>query len=255
MTRACGWAKVRLIPTALESPPQTAGPVKDKAPLGVACRGGVGAAARWAVVAPSACGAEGVFRVCGSERGMRVARGKVGTARLEAKAAVVGDVASRLREASATVVVDFRGLNVGDDGELRRKLRGAGVEYRVLKNTVVTRAARDAGIEGLEGMLRGPTAVAFSEADPTAAARELLAFAKDHQQLVVKGGVLDGQVIGPQQVEALAAVPPREVLLTQVAVALSGPLVAMARVLAAPLRDLATVTEQLAKQRDSAGAA
>ncbi len=186
---------------------------------------------------------------------MRVARGKVGTARLEAKAAAVDEVASRLRDSSATVVVDYRGLNVGDDGELRRRLRGAGVEYRVLKNTIVTRAARGAGIEGLDGMLYGPTAVAFSGQDPTAAARELLGFAKDHQQLVVKGGVLDGQVIGPQQVEALAAVPSREVLLTQVAVALNGPLVAMARVLAAPLRDLVTVTDQLAKQRDSAGAA
>lgn len=186
---------------------------------------------------------------------MRVARGKVGSARLEAKAAAAGDVASKLRDSSATVVVDYRGLNVGDDGELRRRLRGAGVEYRVLKNTLVTRAARAAGIEGLEGMLRGPTAVAFSQADPTAAARELLGFAKDHQEVVVKGGVLDGHVIGPEQVQALAAVPARDVLLTQVAVALSGPLVAMARVLAAPLRDLVTVTDQLAKQRDSAGAA
>ncbi len=179
-------------------------------------------------------------------------RGKVGTATLELKQRTVAEVATRLREAPSTVVVDYRGLNVGEDAELRRKLRAARVEYRVIKNTLVTRAAAEVGLDGLDDVLRGPTAMAFSLEDPTAAARELTAFAKDHQKLQVKGGVLEGRVIGADQIKALADLPPREVLLAQVAAAFAAPLVKTATLFAAPLRALVTVTDQLAKTRDGA---
>ena len=179
-------------------------------------------------------------------------KGKVGTAALEVKQRTVAEVATRLREAPATVVVDYRGLNVGEDAELRRKLRAARVEYRVIKNTLVTRAAAEVGLDGLDDVLRGPTAMAFSLEDPTAAARELTAFAKDHANLEVKGGVLEGRVIGADQIKALAELPSREVLLAQVAAALAGPLVKTATLFGAPMRALVTVTDQLAKSRGGA---
>ncbi len=179
-------------------------------------------------------------------------KGKVATATRELKERTVAEVSSRLREAPATVLVDYRGLNVSEDAELRRKLRAARVEYRVLKNTLVTRAAAELGLGGIDGLLRGPTAVAFSLEDPTAAARELTAFAKDHQNLQVKGGVLEGRVIGPDEVKALADLPSREVLLASVAAALAGPLVKTVTLFGAPMRALVTVTDQLAKSREGA---
>lgn len=174
--------------------------------------------------------------------------------RQRVKEETVGRVAERLRASASTVVVDYRGLTVIEDGELRRRLKSAGVEYRVLKNTLVTRAAAGVGLPELDAVLRGPTAVAFSGSDPVAAARELSAFAKDHQNLQVKGGVLEGRVIGPEQVQALADLPPRQTLLAQVAAALNSPLVATATLFTAPLRALVTVTDQLAQARGEAGA-
>lgn len=179
-------------------------------------------------------------------------KGKVGMAVRETKERTVAEVATHLREAPSTVIVDYRGLNVGEDADLRRKLRAARVEYRVIKNTLVTRAAAEVGLSELDGILRGPTAMAFSLEDPTAAARELMAFAKDHQALQVKGGVLEGRVLGPDQVKALADLPTREVLLAQVAAAFAAPLVKTATLFAAPLRALVNVTDQLAKSREGA---
>ena len=179
-------------------------------------------------------------------------KGKVATATRELKERTVAEVAAHLREAPATVVVDYRGLNVTEDAELRRKLRAARVEYRVIKNTLVTRAAAEVGLSELDSVLRGPTAIAFSLEDPTAAARELTAFAKDHQNLQVKGGVLEGRVLGPDEVKALADLPTRDVLLAQVAAALAAPLVQTVTLFAAPMRALVTVTDQLAKSRGGA---
>lgn len=172
----------------------------------------------------------------------------VGTAR-QAKAQIVHEVAERLGQSASVVIVDYRGLKVGDDFELRRRLRAARVEYRVLKNTLVRLAAAQVGVEGLDHLLEGPTAVAFSVDDPTVGPRELLAFAKDHEQLQFKGGLLNGQVLDAARVQALATLPSREVLLAQVAGALAAPLVATATVLSAPLRGLAVATRRLAEQR------
>ncbi len=179
-------------------------------------------------------------------------KGQVGAAIRRAKEETVADVGRRLRSAPSTVVVDYRGLNVGDDAALRRRLRGAGVEYRVVKNTLLDRAAREQGLDGMDALLRGPTAVAFSLADPTAAARELAQFAKDHEQVQFKGGVLGGRVIGPEAVRALAELPSRETLLARVAGAFAAPLAATASVLGAPIRALATAADQLAKAREAA---
>jgi len=174
-------------------------------------------------------------------------RGKVGLANRQAKETTITEVAARLRSAPASVVLDYRGLTVADDAELRRRLRAAAVDYRVVKNSLVQLAARQAGVLGLDDLLRGPTALAFSLEDPVSAARELAQFVREHQQISLKGGVLEGRVIDPDQVRALAELPSRHALLGRLAGALAGPLAATAAVLGAPLRAFATVTDQLAQ--------
>ncbi len=183
-----------------------------------------------------------------------MARGQVGTATRIQKERTVAQVAERLNGAASTVVLDYRGLKVAEDTELRRRLRAAHVEYRIVKNSLIGLAGQQAGVTGLDGMLQGPTAVAFSDGDPTAGPRELVAFAKDHQSLTLKGGVLGGRVLAAADVSALATLPSREVLLARVAAALASPLVATATVLGAPLRQLASLTDQLAKARGGAAA-
>ena len=179
-------------------------------------------------------------------------KGATATATRRAKEETVAHMGERLRGSAATVVVDYRGLDVAADSDLRRRLRQAGVEYRVVKNTLLWRAAEETGLAELEPLLSGPTAVAFSPEDPTVAARELAQFARDHQQMQFKGGVLAGRVIGPDDVRALAELPSREVLLARLAGALAGPLVATATVLGAPMRALATATQQLQAAREGA---
>jgi large subunit ribosomal protein L10 len=176
----------------------------------------------------------------------------VGSARRE-KERVVGDVADRLGRAASVVIVNYRGLKVSEDFELRRRLRAARVDYRIVKNTLVSLATRQAGVDDVDELLRGPTAIAFSMEDPTAGPRELLAFAKDHQSLEFKGGLLGGRVIAASGVTALADLPSREVLLARVAGALASPLVATATVLGAPMRGLAALTLALAQQRQERG--
>ncbi len=171
------------------------------------------------------------------------------------KEQAVAMLAEELRRAAACVVVDYRGLRVAEEGELRRQMREAGVSYRVVKNTLMELAARDAGVDGLEETLRGPTAVAISRSDPAAAARLLAQFARDHPALQFKGGVVEGRVVGAAEVRALAELPSREVLLAQVAGGLAAPLALVAAVLAAPLRGLLGVTEQLARRGGAAAGA
>lgn len=180
-----------------------------------------------------------------------MAGGAVGAAR-RAKERTVDEIAARLGQAASVVIVSYRGLKVAEDFELRRRLRDVRVEYRVLKNTLVRLAAARVGVEGVDHLLQGPTAIAFSLEDPTSGPRELVAFAKTHERLQFKGGLLEGQAIDAERVQALATLPSREVLLARVAAALASPLVATATVLSAPLRGLAIATRQLAEQRGGA---
>lgn len=155
------------------------------------------------------------------------------------KAKLVEELAGKLRKAKSVVLTDYRGLTVKQDTALRSKLRAVGVEYRVAKNTLVERAAQDAGVEGLATYLTGPTAFAFGYADPVAPAKVLADFAKEHKILELKGAILEGKVVGPEGAKRLAAIPPREVLLAQVLAAFQSPLTGMASLLQAPMRNLA----------------
>ena len=148
---------------------------------------------------------------------------------LEQKKQIVADLAQKLKGACAGVVVDYKGITVAEDTALRKELREAGVHYAVVKNTLLGRAAQEAGLEGLKAVLEGTTAVAVSENDHTAAARILSKFAESHENFHLKSGFLDGQVIDLSTIESLAKLPTREVLLATVLGAFNAPIAAFAR--------------------------
>ncbi|KPU42643.1 50S ribosomal protein L10 [Oxobacter pfennigii] len=131
------------------------------------------------------------------------------------KEAMVQEIKDKLTKAQTVIMADYRGLTVEEDTELRRKFREAGVEYKVLKNTLTSIAAKEAGIEGLDAYLAGPTSFAFGYDDATAPARILNDFAKDHKKLELKGGLVQGKLFNVDNVKELATIPPREVLIAK----------------------------------------
>lgn len=135
---------------------------------------------------------------------------------IEMKKAVVAEIKEKLAAAKSVVLIDYRGLTVAEVTELRNQCRKAGVEYAVLKNTMVNLAAKEVGIEGLEAFLKGPTAVAFGMEDAVAPAKVLTEFIKKTKKTEVKCGLLDGQILDAAGVEALAAIPSREVLIAKI---------------------------------------
>lgn len=130
------------------------------------------------------------------------------------KQALVSEIKEKIAASTSIVVTDYRGLRVDEVTELRNKLRNEGVEYKVLKNNLVRRACAESGIEGMEDVLKGPTAVAFS-ADAVAPAKIIFEFLKKHKNLEVKGGLLDGKAMSVEQLDALAKIPSKEALLSQ----------------------------------------
>ncbi len=135
---------------------------------------------------------------------------------LELKKAAVAQIKEKLTTAQSVVLVDYRGLNVAEVTELRKQFRAAGVEYAVLKNSLVGIAAKEAGIEGLDSILEGPTALAFGMTDAVAPAKIIAEFAKKNDKLKVKAGILDGAILDVAGVEKLSAIPSREVLIAKV---------------------------------------
>ncbi|WP_100405984.1 50S ribosomal protein L10 [Bacillus solitudinis] len=162
---------------------------------------------------------------------------------LEQKQQVVSDIATKLRESKSTIVVDYRGLNVAEVTELRKQLREAGVEFKVYKNSLARRATAEAELTDLDANLVGPTAIAFSVDDVIAPAKILNEFAKKHDALELKAGVIEGRVASVEEVKALAELPSREGLLSM-----------LANVLQAPMRGLALVTKAVAEQKEEQGA-
>lgn len=140
-----------------------------------------------------------------------------------AKVSTVAEIADKFRNSTAAVVTEYRGLTMSQLTELRRSL-GQDSAYTVAKNTLVKRAAADAGVEGLDDLFSGPTAVAFVSGEPVDAAKKLRDFAKAHPLLVIKGGLLDGKALTPNDVNKLADLESREVLLGKLAGAMLGTL-------------------------------
>ncbi len=164
----------------------------------------------------------------------------------------VAAIKEKVGSAIVTILADYRGLNVAEMTELRRKLRAAGVEIRVVKNTLTRRAARELGLEGLEPFLEGPTAAAFSPTDPVIPAKILTEVMRTSKTFQIKGGVLQGRVIGEEGIKALADLPSREQLLARVVGGFQAPLAGLVNVLAGNIRNLAYVIEAIRKQKEAA---
>jgi large subunit ribosomal protein L10 len=164
------------------------------------------------------------------------------------KVAAVGEIADEFRGASASVVTEYRGLSVAQLTALRRAL-GPDVTYRVAKNTLVKRAAQDAGVDGLDALLTGPTAIAFVTGEPVDAAKALRDFAKANQALVIKGGFMDGNALSVDEVNRIADLESREVLLAKLAGAMKGNLSKAAGLFAAPASQVARLAQALADKR------
>lgn len=162
------------------------------------------------------------------------------------KVAAVAELATRFSSSAGVVLTEYRGLSVKALKELRRSL-GDEASYSVSKNTLTTIAAREAGVDGIEEHLVGPTAIAFIDGDPVVVAKGLRDFARTNPQLVIKGGVLDGKFMGPEEVRKLADLESREVLLAKVAGALQGVLQQAVSLAAAPLSQAARLFAALEK--------
>lgn len=168
------------------------------------------------------------------------------------KVAVVEEVKEKLQRGQCVVLTDYRGLDVKEITELRRRLREVGVEFKVLKNTLTLIAAKECGLDELEPYLEGPTAVAFGYDDPVVGAKVISDFAKEHADLEVKGGVLNGRVIDVEAVKSLADLPSREQLIAQVLRGLQSPISGLANVLQGVPRNFVYVLEAIRKQKEDA---
>lgn len=166
------------------------------------------------------------------------------------KVATVAELADELRGSTAIVLTDYRGLSVKQLTDLRRSL-GETATYAVVKNTLTKRAAEEAGIEGINEHLVGPSAITFVKGDPVVAAKGLRDFARANPALVVKGGVVDGAPVSAEQITRLADLESREVMLSKLAGAMKASMSRTASVLAAPLSKTARVVDALRQQAEA----
>jgi large subunit ribosomal protein L10 len=170
------------------------------------------------------------------------------------KAAAVAEITEEFRASNAAVLTEYRGLTVGQLKELRRSL-GPDTTYAVVKNTLSKIAAKDAGVEGFDTLLQGPTAIAFIKGDPVAAAKGLDTFAKENPLLVIKGGIMDGNILTVDDLKKLAKLESREVLLSKVAGAANAALAKAAALFQAPLSKTARTIAALEAKGGAAPAA
>ncbi|RIW30000.1 50S ribosomal protein L10 [Bacillus salacetis] len=162
---------------------------------------------------------------------------------LDQKKQIVDEISDKMKNSVSTIIVDYRGLDVSEVTELRKQLREAGIDFKVYKNTMTRRAAEAAGFEGLNEVLTGPNAIAFSTEEVVAPAKILNNFAKDHEALEIKAGIIEGTVTSVEEVKAIAELPSREGLLSM-----------LLSVLQAPMRNFALATKAVADQKEEQGA-
>jgi large subunit ribosomal protein L10 len=167
------------------------------------------------------------------------------------KVQAVADIKERLDGAQAVFLAEYAGLSVQEQQALRRELRANGAEFKVVKMTLARLAAADLEIEDLDALLLGPTGLTFADGDPVGAAKVLRDFAKDHEVLVVKGGLLGRDFLTPERIAELAEIEPREVLLAKIAGAFEAPTAKMAGLLAALPRNAATAMQQLLEKKEA----
>jgi large subunit ribosomal protein L10 len=171
------------------------------------------------------------------------------------KERVVEQLAERLRSTDTLMVADYRGLTMPEIDELRGKLLEAGARFTVVKNTLTRRAAEQAGTTDVLELIEGPTAIAFIEAegDPAAVAKILNDTARTNDVLVIRGGLLDGSLVGDAEIKRLATLPPADVLRAQLVGAVAAPLTTVVGLFTAPLRDLVGVLEARIRQLEEQG--
>jgi large subunit ribosomal protein L10 len=169
------------------------------------------------------------------------------------KIAVVDEVRTRIGDASASIVSEYRGLSVAELAELRTALAAVGGDYRVFKNTLVRRAIDGGEYQPLSEYLSGPSALTFVQGDVSAVAKALKDFARANPLLVIKGGLADGSLLSSSDLSALADLPSRDVLLARIAGALAAPMQQMAGLLQALPRNLAYGLSALIEQREAGG--
>lgn len=159
-------------------------------------------------------------------------------------------IAERFEKAKSIVFANYRGLNVAEITDLRRKLSGANSVFKVIKNRLAKRAAKKASVEGLDKFLTGPTAMAASEVDPVMPAKVLVEFAKGHEVLEIKAGYIDGELVDLATINKLASLPSREVLLGKMLASMNAPITNFTLALAAIPRQVVNVIDAIKKQKE-----
>ena len=170
---------------------------------------------------------------------------------IQEKQKVIEEIKGKVEEAQSVVLVDYRGLNVEELTELRSKYREVGVEYKVYKNTMMRFAFKDAGYEDFNEYLTGPNAVAFGFEDQVQAAKITHEFSKDHEKLEIKAGIVDGKIIGIEEVKSLASLPSKEVLIAQALGGLNAPITGFANVLQGNIRNLVYALDAIRQQQEA----
>ncbi len=170
------------------------------------------------------------------------------------KVTAVEEITEQFKSSSATVITEYRGLSVGKLTDLRRAL-GEGATYSVAKNTLVKRAAAEAGVVGLDDLFVGPTAIAFIKGEPVDAAKAIKTFAKENKALIIKGGYMDGAALSVAEVEKIADLDSREVLLAKLAGAMKGNLAKAAGLFNAPASQVARLAAALQEKKQAEGGA
>ena len=170
------------------------------------------------------------------------------------KTTAVAELADAFRNSTAVVLTEYRGLSVAQLKELRRSIHGT-ASYAVVKNTLTKIAAKDAGVEGLDELLQGPSAIAFVTGEAVDAAKAIKKFAKDHKALVIKGGYMDGRALTVAEVESIADLESREVLLAKLAGAMTGNMAKAAGLFNAPASQFARLAAALQEKKSGEAAA
>jgi large subunit ribosomal protein L10 len=168
------------------------------------------------------------------------------------KVDAVAEITADLKAADVYYIVDYRGLTFAEATELRARLRKVNASLKVVKNTLGKIAAADAGVQGLDELLAGPTAIAYVHGDPAKAAKTIQDFIKEKKKAAIRGGKLQNSVLSATEVDALASLPGREQLIAQVVGAIASPLAGLANVLSGPIRGLVVILGQVQEQKASA---
>ena len=172
-------------------------------------------------------------------------------ATLKAKEAEVAEIQEKLQKSQSVMFLDYRGLTVSEVTELRNKMRAAGGEYKVIKNTMMRRAAKEAGVEGLDEILEGPTAVAFGYEDPVAPAKILVDFIENAKKTQLKGGVLAGRAMSQAEIKDLASLPSKEQLLAKLMGSLNAPVTGLVMALSGIPRKLVYALNAIKEKKEA----